>query len=116
MKAIYAPLAHRLWLAICACMGRCEIEWIYAAPRALLYGLRDSEGTRAVNYLRRARCAEAALRELVSLEDMRLRLRKLHEMGHGTDYADYHRLLPLAWDAARQVVGPNPAMELRKVA
>ena len=69
--------------------------------------LADSEGTRAVNYLRRARKAEKALRELVALEDMRLRLRQLHEMGHGTDYADYHRLLPLAWDAARLALGPN---------
>lgn len=69
--------------------------------------LADSEGARAVNYLRRARKAEKVLRELVALEEMRLRLRQLHEMGHGTDYADYHRLLPLAWDAAREVLGPN---------
>ena len=48
-----------------------------------------------------------ALRDLVELEDMRLRLRQLHEMGHGTDYADYHRLLPLAWAAAREALGPN---------
>lgn len=67
--------------------------------------LADSEGTRAVNYLRRARKAEKVLRELVSLEDMRLRLRNLHEIGHGTDYTDYHRLLPLAWAAARDVLG-----------
>ena len=73
--------------------------------------LADSEGTRAVNYLRRARKAEKALRELVELEDMRLRLRQLHEMGHGTDYADYHRLLPMAWDAAREVLGPNARHE-----
>ncbi len=38
---------------------------------------------------------------------MRLRLRELHEMGHGTDYYDYHRRLPLAWDAARAALGPN---------
>ena len=69
--------------------------------------LADSEGTRAVNYMRRARKADKVLRELVALEDMRLRLRQLHEMGHGTDYADYHRLLPLAWDEARLVLGPN---------
>ena len=50
---------------------------------------------------------EQALRALVELEDMRLRLRQLHEMGHGTDYADYHRLLPLAWAAAREALGPN---------
>ena len=48
-----------------------------------------------------------ALRDLVGLEDMRLRLRQLHEMGHGTDYADYHRLLPPAWAAAREALGPN---------
>lgn len=49
----------------------------------------------------------AALRELVELEDMRLRLRQLHEMGHGTDYDNYHKRLPLAWAAARAVLGPN---------
>ena len=54
---------------------------------------------------------EQALRELVELEDMRLRLRQLHEMGHGTDYADYHRLLPLAWAAAREALGPNVGVE-----
>lgn len=48
-----------------------------------------------------------ALTELVALEDMRLRLRELHEMGHGTDYYDYHRRLPPAWDAARKALGPN---------
>ena len=53
-----------------------------------------------------ARLADA-LTELVALEDMRLRLRELHEMGHGTDYYDYHRRLPLAWDAARAALGPN---------
>ena len=26
---------------------------------------------------------------------------------HGTDYYDYHRRLPLAWDAARAALGPN---------
>ena len=50
-----------------------------------------------------------ALTELVALEDMRVRLRQLHEMGHGTDYYDYHRRLPLAWDAARKILGPNGA-------
>ena len=48
-----------------------------------------------------------ALRELVDLEDMRLRLRQLHEMGHGTDYENYHRRLPLAWAAARAALRPN---------
>lgn len=52
---------------------------------------------------------EQALRELVELEDMRLRLRQLHEMGHGTDYENYHQRLPLAWAAARAVLGPTTA-------
>lgn len=43
MKTIFAPLAHRLWLALCARLGRCEIEWISAAHGvALQYGLRWS--------------------------------------------------------------------------
>ena len=42
-----------------------------------------------------------ALAELVALQDMKDRLHKLHEMGHGTDYDVYLRRLPLAWDAAR---------------
>lgn len=54
-----------------------------------------------------------ALRKLVEVEDMRLRLRQLHEMGHGTDYADYHRLLPLAWAEAREALGPNVGANLR---
>ena len=53
----------------------------------------------------------AALRQLVDVEDMRLRLRQLHEMGHGTDYADYHRLLPLAWAEAREALGPNAELK-----
>lgn len=65
------------------------------------------EVSRRLKAERRACKAEKVLRELVELEDMRLRLRQLHEMGHGTDYADYHRLLPLAWAAAREVLGPN---------
>ena len=55
----------------------------------------------------------AALRQLVGVEDMRLRLRQLHEMGHGTDYTDYHRLLPMAWAAAREALGPNVGIERR---
>ena len=53
----------------------------------------------------RAKRAEDALRELVALEDLRLRLRSLHERGHGTDYEHYHTGLPKAWDAARGVAG-----------
>ncbi|NDP41083.1 MAG: hypothetical protein GZ093_20605, partial [Rhodoferax sp.] len=48
-----------------------------------------------------------ALRELVALKALKDRLRELHEMGHGTDYADYHRRQPLAWEQARAVLGPN---------
>jgi hypothetical protein len=70
--------------------------------------LRSADHLRkAIKYETRADELRAVLRELVALEDMRLRLRQLHEMGHGTDYADYHRLLPLAWDEARLVLGPN---------
>lgn len=52
-----------------------------------------------------------ALRKLVEVEDMRLRLRQLHEMGHGTDYADCNRLLPLAWAEAREALGPNVGID-----
>jgi hypothetical protein len=63
---------------------------------------------------REAKLADA-LTELVALEDMRLRLRELDEMGHGTDYYDYHRLLPLAWAAARAALGPNVELTGRPV-
>ena len=43
----------------------------------------------------------AALSKLVALKDMKDRLRKLHVMGHGTDYGEYHRLKSIAWEAAR---------------
>lgn len=77
---------------------------IYAAD-----GTRIAEAVTMVDVplLTKAPRLLAALSKLVELEDMRLRLRQLHEMGHGTDYADYHRLLPLAWDEARLVLGPN---------
>ena len=61
----------------------------------------------AETYAADAERLRAALRQLVDVEDMRLRLRQLHEMGHGTDYTDYHRLLPLAWAMARDALGPN---------
>ncbi len=79
--------------------------------RAELMPLCDQDAAEAVIYARGAALKEvlAALRELVELEDMRLRLRKLHEMGHGTDYETYHRRLPLAWAAARAVLGPTTA-------
>lgn len=49
-----------------------------------------------------------ALAELVALEDMRLRLRQLHEMGHGTDYDQYHSGLSMAWAAARAALAASP--------
>ena len=50
-----------------------------------------------------------ALAELVALKDLKDRLHKLHEMGHGTDYDDYHRRQPLAWAAARAALA-QPAV------
>lgn len=80
---------------------------IYAAD-----GTRIAEAVTMVDVplLTKAPRLLAALSKLVELEDMRLRLRQLHEMGHGTDYADYadyYRLLPLAWAEAREALRPN---------
>lgn len=58
----------------------------------------------AEDLFERAKRAEDALHKLVELEDMRLRLRSLHERGHGTDYEYYYKALPNAWDAARAVL------------
>jgi len=52
----------------------------------------------------------AALQKLVHLEDMRLRLRALHESGHGTDYDYYHKALPAAWEAARAALASAPVV------
>jgi hypothetical protein len=49
-----------------------------------------------------------ALAELVALKDMKERLERLHEMGMGTDYTDYHRRKPLAWAAARTALAAQP--------
>ena len=68
----------------------------------------------AETYAAEAERLRAALRQLVDVEDMRLRLRQLHEMGRGTDYTDYHRLLPLAWAAAREALGPNDRIQPRR--
>jgi len=55
-----------------------------------------------------------ALAELVALKDLKDRLHKLHEMGHGTDYDDYHRRQPLAWAAARTALS-QPAVPVDMV-
>ena len=52
-----------------------------------------------------------ALAKLVALKDLKDRLHKLHEMGHGTDYDDYHRRQPLAWAAARAALAQPAASE-----
>jgi len=53
----------------------------------------------------RTKRAEDALRDLVALEDMRVRLRS---QGHGTDHEHYNKGLPKAWDAARAVLLLRP--------
>jgi len=45
-----------------------------------------------------------ALAALVTAKDMKDRLRRLHEMGRGTDYAEYERLKHEAWEMARHVL------------
>lgn len=52
-----------------------------------------------------------ALAELVALKDLKDRLTELHEMGHGTDYGDYHKRQPLAWAAARAALSEQPVIE-----
>jgi hypothetical protein len=42
----------------------------------------------------------AVLRELVALKDLQERLLSLHEMGHGTDYGDFHKRNREAWAEA----------------
>lgn len=49
-----------------------------------------------------------ALAELVALKDLKDRLTELHEMGHGTDYGDYHKRHSLAWAAARAALSAQP--------
>lgn len=78
-------------------------EWC-AAEIKRLRDLADSEGTRAVDYLRRARKAEAALSELVALKELQERLLSLNERGHGTDYEHFHRRNKPSWDEARVVL------------
>ena len=79
-----------------------ELSWVPLNKRDLNWHAHATTQLRAMH---------AALRQLVDVEDMRLRLRQLHEMGHGTDYTDYHRLLPLAWAAAREALGPNARVQ-----
>lgn len=50
-----------------------------------------------------------ALTKLVECKDLKERLKRLHEMGHGTDYTEYHRLQPLAWEAARKALATPSA-------
>lgn len=52
-----------------------------------------------------------ALRQLVGLKDMKDRLKRLHAMGHGTDYTDYYRLQPIAWEAARTALASHDAAQ-----
>ncbi|MCB2070026.1 MAG: hypothetical protein KDF67_10525 [Ottowia sp.] len=78
-----------------------------AAENDLLKREAHTWSKAAETYAAEAERLRAALRQLVDVEEMRLRLRQLHEMGHGTDYTDYHRLLPMAWAAAREALGPN---------
>lgn len=68
----------------------------------------NAAGAHAQALRDRVAALEAALRGLVGVKDMRLRLIKLHEMGHGTDYTDYYRLKPLAWAAARAALEQMP--------
>ncbi|WP_447988306.1 hypothetical protein [Achromobacter spanius] len=56
----------------------------------------------------------AALQKLVDLEHMRIRLRTLHESGHGTDYDAYHKALPAAWEAARAALASAPVADERE--
>ena len=51
-----------------------------------------------------------ALKELVSLKDLKDRLHSLHEAGHGTDYDDYRRRKPLAWRRARDLAARLPRL------
>ena len=57
----------------------------------------------------------ATLQKLVDLEDMRLRLRALHESGHGTDYDYYHKALPAAWEAARAALASPPVADRQRL-
>lgn len=82
-----------------------------AAENDLLKREAHTWSKAAETYAAEAERLRAALRQLVDVEEMRLRLRQLHEMGHGTDYTDYHRLLPMAWAAAREALGPNARAE-----
>ena len=52
-----------------------------------------------------AQALRKALEQLVRLEDMRLRLHKLEESGHGADYYLYRANLSAAWYDARVALG-----------
>lgn len=67
--------------------------------------LADSEGTRAVNYLRRARKAEKALRELVELEDMPVRMGLIWTVSDLVLHQDLHHLTRAAGAGSRSSCG-----------
>lgn len=47
------------------------------------------------------------LRDLVYLKDMKERLEKLREMGHGTDWDYYHKNKPATWERARAILAKS---------
>ena len=50
-----------------------------------------------------------AAKQLVYLKDMKDRLTRLHEMGHGTDWDYYHKNKAPAWDALRSAIAAAQA-------
>jgi hypothetical protein len=89
-----------------------DVAWLWTHCRALGMARRSDSGLMRDDVALFVADLHAVLRELVALEDMRLRLRSLHERGHGTDYEHYHKGLKKAWDAARAVLlGSNVRVE-----
>lgn len=83
---------------------RFEREW-YLRGDALETALaaKNEAESRELKAAQEADELRASLRELVALADMRARLEKLHEMGHGTDWDSYHKRNPAAWALARSL-------------
>jgi hypothetical protein len=50
-----------------------------------------------------------ALEKLVACKDERDRLRKLHDMGHGTDWDGYRARMADAWKQARALLAQQPS-------